>query len=217
MQIRINKLHFPVTTLGVGRRIGIWFQGCRIRCPGCLSKDTWPHDARFSVDIETVLDWCREQGTPHPDGVTISGGEPFEQPRELDELLGRLHRWRKELGKPIDFLCYSGLPLARLRRDFGGILDKLDALIPEPFVRGRPTNLPWRGSANQPLVLISRLGREKYSAVANREVSGSGQFQVQVQHGKVWFIGIPRPDDMLKLDDACKARGVVQKDVSWRA
>ena len=39
--ISLSRLHFPVTTLGPGRRIGIWFQGCSIRCPGCISADTW--------------------------------------------------------------------------------------------------------------------------------------------------------------------------------
>ncbi|MCT5046402.1 radical SAM protein, partial [Pseudomonas aeruginosa] len=27
--------------MGTGRRLGIWFQGCSIRCPGCISADTW--------------------------------------------------------------------------------------------------------------------------------------------------------------------------------
>ncbi|HAU1321526.1 TPA: radical SAM protein, partial [Legionella pneumophila] len=41
MMIYISRVHFPVTTLGPGHRIGIWFQGCSIRCPGCISTDTW--------------------------------------------------------------------------------------------------------------------------------------------------------------------------------
>ena len=44
MLIAINKAHYPVTVLGPGQRIGIWFQGCRIHCPGCVSQDTWAAD-----------------------------------------------------------------------------------------------------------------------------------------------------------------------------
>ena len=40
-QIGLNRVHFPVTALGPGRRVGIWLQGCSIRCPGCMSLDTW--------------------------------------------------------------------------------------------------------------------------------------------------------------------------------
>ena len=39
--IAISRVHFPVTTLGPRRRLGIWMQGCSIRCPGCISADTW--------------------------------------------------------------------------------------------------------------------------------------------------------------------------------
>ena len=40
--IALNRLHWPVTVLGPGRRVGIWMQGCSIGCRGCVSRDTWP-------------------------------------------------------------------------------------------------------------------------------------------------------------------------------
>jgi hypothetical protein len=43
------------------------------------------------------------------DGVTITGGEPFEHPDGLAELLRGLHAWRADLERPVDILCYSGL------------------------------------------------------------------------------------------------------------
>lgn len=46
MRMILSRLHFPVTTLGPGRRIGVWFQGCSIRCAGCISRDTWETGAR---------------------------------------------------------------------------------------------------------------------------------------------------------------------------
>src|SRR3546814_13333941 len=45
MRIAVSRLHFTVTELGPGRRTGLWLQGCRIRCPGCISVETWAHDA----------------------------------------------------------------------------------------------------------------------------------------------------------------------------
>jgi anaerobic ribonucleoside-triphosphate reductase activating protein len=59
MNIALNKAHFPVTVLGPGRRIGLWLQGCSIRCAGCVSRDTWEAGAGHAMPIERLLDWCR--------------------------------------------------------------------------------------------------------------------------------------------------------------
>lgn len=85
MKLALSRVHFPVTTLGPGRRLGIWVQGCSIRCPGCISSDTWAKRAA-DVEIAELLDlvrpWLHEC-----DGITISGGEPFEQLEALEQLL----------------------------------------------------------------------------------------------------------------------------------
>lgn len=217
MRIRLNKLHFPVTSLGPGRRIGIWLQGCTIGCSNCISRDTWAEDENSFIDLTAVLDWCQQQTEKCPDGITISGGEPFEQPIALAALLDGIAAWRRDVGITLDILCYSGFPFKRLRREFSDILDRLDAIIPEPFVNGRAANRLWRGSSNQPLIPLSALGRERYSDYVDKELSGQSNFQVQVQAGRIWFIGIPRDNDMQKLEAACRSRGVVPESVSWRA
>jgi anaerobic ribonucleoside-triphosphate reductase activating protein len=97
MKIRLNKAHFPVTTLGPGQRIGLWVQGCHIQCPGCLSRDTWESDPAREVELELVLAWCRYVAPEGCGGVTISGGEPFEQPAALAALLDGLIAWRREI------------------------------------------------------------------------------------------------------------------------
>ena len=75
--VRLAKLHHPVTALGPGVRAGIWFQGCTLACPGCLSRDTWEADESRRVPVSSVLEWLA--GLPELDGVTISGGEPMCQ------------------------------------------------------------------------------------------------------------------------------------------
>jgi anaerobic ribonucleoside-triphosphate reductase activating protein len=86
--ITLSRLHFPVTTLGPGKRIGIWLQGCSIRCPGCISADTWSATEGLTTTeavIEALLPWL-----PDAEGITISGGEPFDQPEALQILLREL-------------------------------------------------------------------------------------------------------------------------------
>jgi anaerobic ribonucleoside-triphosphate reductase activating protein len=217
MRIRLNKLHFPVTSLGPGRRVGIWLQGCSVGCPGCVSRDTWLTNEKSLVDIDVIIDWCRKQTGGRPDGVTISGGEPFEQPTALLNLLNGLSSWRRDAELSIDFLCYSGLPFACLQRDFANILAHLDAVIPEPFLDSRPSKRPWRGSTNQPLIPLSNLGHNRYDPFIDMEITGKKDFQIEVQGGRIWFVGIPSRGDMQKLEEACRSRGIVPENVSWRA
>jgi anaerobic ribonucleoside-triphosphate reductase activating protein len=218
MKIRLNRAHYPVTALGPGRRVGLWLQGCHVGCPGCASRDTWAPDPAREIEIDRVLAWCRAVAPGGCDGVTISGGEPFEQHAALVVLLRGLDIWRREFDRPADILCYSGLPFRRLQREHADILARLDAVIPEPYVDRLPRGKLWRGSANQPLVLLSPLGRERYAAAyVEAEPGGKGAFQLSVEDGTVLCIGIPDRGDMTELESAAQRRGVELRDVSWRA
>ena len=216
MRIRLNKAHFPVTTLGYGRRLGLWVQGCSIGCEGCVSRDTWDAAGGWDEDVSEVVKWCDSQRGRRIDGITISGGEPFEQPRALAGLLEALDAWRQRLERPFDLLCYSGFPLARIRRRHAEILALLDVLVPEPFVVGRGGARPLRGSSNQPLIALTPLGRARYGD-ETRFATGTPGIQVSVDQGAVWFIGIPEPGDMERLEERARSRGVVMGGVSWRA
>jgi anaerobic ribonucleoside-triphosphate reductase activating protein len=217
MRIQLNKAHYPVTSLGYGRRIGIWLQGCSIGCPGCVSRDTWAADTGREVELDLLLSWCQEVVTGDCAGVTISGGEPFEQPAALAALIDGLRAWSAAAPDRFDILCYSGLPLGKLTRDHGDILARIDALIPEPYVATLPRGRVWRGSVNQPLVPLSDLGRTRYGLYVDASPDGKGQFQVTVDDDCVWGIGIPDRDDMERLEAAARARGIALGAVSWRA
>lgn len=217
MKISINKAHFPVTVLGPGRRIGIWLQGCGIGCKGCVSQDTWARDPGRDMPVAQLLNWCRQTSAGAFDGVTISGGEPFDQPRALGALLDGLHQWRSACGPNFDILCYSGYPLATLQRDHTALLAKLDALIPEPFVHTKPLTHLWRGSANQPLVLLSPRGQDRYAEYVEASASGADKrIQAMADGERVWYVGIPGRGDMAALEAACQARGLSFGQVSWR-
>lgn len=217
MNILLNKAHFPVTVLGPGRRIGLWLQGCSIRCKGCVSRDTWPADPARAMKVADLLAWCRRTATADFQGITISGGEPFDQPRALAALLAGLHRWRDEAGLDFDILCYSGHPLKTLQRKHAGLLARLDALIPEPYVDGRPLGGPWRGSDNQPLLTLSPRGEARYRAAIEAPAEAAGKrMQVAVDHGQLWFIGIPQRGDMAALESLCRERGLNIMEASWR-
>jgi len=214
MQININKAHYPVTVLGPGRRIGIWVQGCKIACPGCVSQDTWDASVNRKMSVSELMTWCRAVAEPKLDGITISGGEPFDQPAALSALLDALIAWRTELNSELDILCYSGYPFATLRHKHGAILAKLDALIPEPYADKQPASLLWRGSDNQTLELLTERARNKYAAYASSQAKPS--LQVMLDGQQVWYIGIPQRGDMQKLEAQCLAQGILFRQQSWR-
>src|SRR5262249_19665272 len=83
--LALSRMHFPIMSLGYGRRIALWTQGCSLGCKGCMSVDTWAtRPANTPIDeVITRLDsWLSEA-----DGLTVSGGEPFDQPKAIIALL----------------------------------------------------------------------------------------------------------------------------------
>ncbi|WP_028604844.1 4Fe-4S single cluster domain-containing protein [Ottowia thiooxydans] len=218
MKISLNKAHFPVTVLGPGRRIGLWVQGCSIGCKGCISQDTWPEDASKEMSIDDLLAWCEQISGNALDGITISGGEPFDQPLALEHLLRGLARWRERRKLNFDILSYSGYPLATLRSRHAALLGKLDALIAEPYVDAMPSLHSWFGSSNQKLVPLSKRGEQRYKSSQDTAAQTSGKrIQALVDGQRVWYVGIPSRGDMAQLEELCRARGVDFAQVSWRS
>ncbi len=201
MQLNLSRAHFPVSTLGPGNRVGIWFQGCSIRCPGCISADTW-RKSDESVDVGTLLknlsgwfDAC--------DGVTISGGEPFEQPDALVALLrGIRYRWNR------DVLVFTGFPIEAIGTVLGQSEGLIDALVSDPFDLGAPQTLALRGSDNQRLHLLTPRGRARFSQF--ERVLGSEDKRIDFlldANGSAWMAGIPARGDMRRLQALLKASG----------
>lgn len=211
-RIRINKVHYPVTALGFGSRIGIWVQGCSLHCSGCLSRDTWDADGGQGWDIAALLEAVAALLPLGCDGITISGGEPFEQPEALKVLLPAL---RELIGPDRDLLCYSGYPYSLLRKRHSNLLEYLDALIPEPYRKTWSPGKLWRGSSNQPLVALTALGGARYENTAHDPTSRC--IQVAVDQSAVWLIGIPQTGDLMRLENILADKGIRFGAVSWRA
>ncbi|MEU6277910.1 4Fe-4S single cluster domain-containing protein [Streptomyces populi] len=216
MSLRIARLHHPVTALGPGTRLGIWTQGCSLACPGCLSRDTWTAGPEHEVSVRSVLDWCDGHAAEGVDGVSLSGGEPSEQPEALGELLQGLaerreeHRW--------DLLCWTGLEEAEFAARCPTAYGLLDGLVTGPYRAAQAGGGRWRGSANQRLVPLTGLGRERYGAWTDTEPAPDtpGELQFQVEPDRVYVIGVPRPGDPARIQRALARRGVVLDGVTWR-
>lgn len=199
--IAVSRLHFPVTTLGPGRRVGIWLQGCSIRCPGCISADTWAH-GRGMTTVASVFDaaspWLGEA-----DGITVSGGEPFDQAEALAELLEAM---RGSSGG--DVLVFTGYEREAIQHHLDRAAGLIDALVSGPFDRSKEQSLALRGSDNQRLHLLTALGRERLAAYDRPASAADRMVDVMFDDaGDVWFAGIPSRDDFRKLKELLEAGG----------
>jgi len=150
--IALSRAHFPVSALGPGKRLGVWFQGCSIRCPGCVSMDTWavrPAD----VTVESLLAGLGGVAAK-ADGLTVTGGEPFDQP---DALLALLHGWRGMARG--DVIVFSGYAVETITPILERCSGWIDLLIADPFVASEGQTKPLRGSDNQRMVGLTQRGR----------------------------------------------------------
>lgn len=104
-----------------------------------------------------------------PDGITISGGEPFAQPAGLAELLRML---REKNAPPV--LVFSGYTEADLRDDpiKAACLNNIDALICGPFRADEPPAYErFCSSANQSLVLLTdRMRTDDFAGLPLQEI-----------------------------------------------
>ena len=212
--LRVNRVHYPVTALGPGKRLGIWVQGCTLECPGCIAHDTWSAGNGVRVNVEDLVRVWREVLDDGVDGLTVSGGEPLQQADSVAALLrgARL----AAPGRAVDLLLYTGYEEDELTASQKEAAQLADAVVVGRYKIKEPTELIWRGSANQRFVLNSALGDERYSPFTDHRPERTPlQFRMEGRH--FWLIGIPRSGDLVRLERSLAANGIELRYASWRA
>lgn len=133
---------------GPGRRLVVFFQGCNRACKGCFNPETHSFDTKNNYTAEDIL----AKAASGLEGITVSGGEPFLQPRGLLKLLGLAK------AKGLSTVVYSGFKFEELSamKDAKECLSLIDVLIDGGFEEDKvePTLLA-RGSTNQRLHFLS--------------------------------------------------------------
>lgn len=171
MLINLSDTAAYSTANGPGERAVLWMQGCSLRCKGCHNPHTWAHEPRLVATVDSVLAWFKSK--PGLRGVTLSGGEPFEQAHALAALCQELR------GLGADVISFSGFTREELENGIRphavALLEQTDLLVDGRFLVDQPTALPLRGSANQRLHFLSgRIGPEELNALPRGEWIGNG-------------------------------------------
>ncbi|MEG6613967.1 anaerobic ribonucleoside-triphosphate reductase activating protein [Pseudoclostridium thermosuccinogenes] len=154
-QIRIAGIIKESIVDGPGIRIVVFAQGCKHNCPGCHNPQTHSFEGGTLVPIDHILEIARKN--PLLDGITLSGGEPFEQA----EALAVLAREAKKLH--LDVMTYTGYTYEYLvakasdHKGWKDLLDESDILVDGRFeLDKRNLLLKFRGSENQRIIDLKK-------------------------------------------------------------
>lgn len=150
--MNIHRIVTKTKSEGPGSRVAIWVQGCSIHCNGCMAKETWPTSPKQLLEVEDILSIIDR--TFDIEGVTILGGEPFDQAYELAKLTDGIK------SRGLSIIVFTGHTYEDLRTidsfDIAKVLNNTDVLIDGPYVEEeRSFERPLVGSNNQRFLFLS--------------------------------------------------------------
>ena len=146
---------------GPGIRFTVFAQGCKHNCPGCHNPHTHDFEGGSFIEVEEIL--SQMKANPLLDGITLSGGEPFEQA----EAMGILAQEAKILGYNV--MTYTGYTFEYILQNkdkktgWDKLLSHTDTLVDGKFeLQKRNLLLRFRGSENQRIINV-----KNYLATSN--------------------------------------------------
>ncbi len=188
----------PITHAnGPGARASIWVQGCTIGCHGCYNAKTHAHEPNSLISPDEIAVWYLSQiGI---DGITFSGGEPFEQAQAVLETIQLIDLQK---GQEVSVFIYTGFEIEQLQNDSNPyveeLLKRVDILSAGPFIQKlHDPNLLWRGSTNQRLHFLS----ERYNeSMIEKWKKDSPIEEITLSANWIYYTGFGGPSsDLVKL------------------
>ena len=188
--LRVAQMIADTEAEGPGRRFALWVQGCSLRCPGCCNPEMFSAERGEALDAADVAQ--RVLATPGIEGLSVLGGEPFEQPRAVAEVC----RAVRAAGRGV--MVYSGYTLEELRAmrspDVDALLAEVDLLVDGRFEQQNPERRRrWLGSANQRLHFLTSRYREDDPRFATPNT-----VELRLVNGQLTINGWPQAADALR-------------------
>lgn len=160
---------------GPGLRSVVWVQGCSLGCPGCFNPETHGRVPRERLTVRALADWALS--VDGVEGLSLSGGEPFQQAGPLADLARRV----REGGRSV--LAFSGYTIEEIRAlpDPGALalLAELDLLVDGRYQAALQAAGPWRGSSNQRIHVLG----ERYRGLVPDGSGGPREAEVRIEPG----------------------------------
>jgi len=197
---KLNRIQYPVYNLGKGKRIGIWVQGCSLACEGCISQTLQTKAGGQEINIAQLVDEIVKV-KQHFKGITITGGEAFQQYQELIAFCAYL---KQKTG--MEIYVFSGYTLKELYTKFPDklFLKYIDYLMDGRYEKNKHDNQNIRGSTNQNLYKFVAS-----KAILQKSFFKSGKFSINVDVDKqVYLSGIPKDNELKQLSDYLNKTGI---------
>ena len=138
---------------GFGIRVSIFCTGCTHKCPGCfneLYQDPNYGEKWTQEQTNLVVEYMKDTAVK---GLTLLGGEPFQNTWLVDVI----REVKKQTNKEI--WAYSGYTYEKLIEDEDRLemLKECDILIDGPFIQElKDLKLRFRGSSNQRVIDVQK-------------------------------------------------------------
>jgi anaerobic ribonucleoside-triphosphate reductase activating protein len=159
--------------------------------------DTW----QFNINKVAINDLKQilKAWLPQCDGITITGGEPFDQENALKELLVFLNSFNKNI------LVYSGYPFDVLKDKVLVQNGLIDVLISEPYDHKQNQTKRLLGSDNQKVHFLTSLGKSEFTTYLEQPIEK--KLDIHITPETIWMAGIPI-DGMNEITQASKENNV---------
>lgn len=160
-QLSIFNINNESKMNGPGKRAVVWTQGCSIQCPGCFNPESHSFSSTTMINpVELGL----QLGQLNVDGLTISGGEPLDQPKAVLELIKGFRKHNN--GTVFMFTGYSSSVIFK-SQEKKEVIIHCDAILAGPFVSSNKEL--W--SHKQLLVITGRISPEELLPYKAMEIS----------------------------------------------
>ena len=155
-----GNIKFIDSANGDGVRVSLFVSGCRNHCVECFNPETWnfEYGQPFTeIEENEIIEACKK---PFISGVTILGGEPWEEENQK-ALLPFIEKFKKECPDK-NIWMFTGYVwdkdlIPGGKKFVEGVTDKIldfvDVLVDGPFIKElKDLSLKFRGSKNQRLL-----------------------------------------------------------------
>ncbi|MEG6571580.1 anaerobic ribonucleoside-triphosphate reductase activating protein [[Clostridium] cellulosi] len=140
---------------GPGIRFVVFAQGCPHHCRDCHNPQTWPFSGGKKVTPERIMAEIKKD--PLLTGVTLSGGEPFCQPKAMAEIARLTHEAGLDVVTFTGYLFEHLVEKAKEDDAVRDLLNETDVLVDGPFIASlKSYDLKFRGSSNQRAIDVKK-------------------------------------------------------------